>query len=138
MNICGVSLSGSVATIVLLAPRDGNLTVVGCATTRVELGDGDDPGCVRSFRDAFAALVRDHNVDVIAIKKRNTVGKFAGGAMTFKMEGLIQCMEVEVRLLAPITISSAVRRRGHVLPAQLHKYQQEAFQAAAAASDDQS
>ncbi len=60
MNICGVSLSGGVATLALLESGRGGVRVIDCETTRVELGDGDKAASVKSFRDAFAALVRDH------------------------------------------------------------------------------
>jgi hypothetical protein len=123
MNICGVSLSGAVATLAMLETTNDGFGVIDCETTRVELGDGDNAQAVKSFRDAFAALVRDHQISLIAIKKRNTGGPFTGGAMTFKMEGLIQCIDVEVQLVAAITIARCVDRNGYVLPERLHKYQ---------------
>ena len=69
MNICGVSLSGVVATLALLEMTDNGFRVIDCKTKRVELGKGDDATSVKSFRDAFAALVTDHNIEVIAIKR---------------------------------------------------------------------
>jgi len=134
MNICGVSLSGGVATLALVEIENGGFQVIDCETKRVELGDGNEASAVKSFRDAFAALVRDHQVRLIAIKKRNTAGPFAGGAMTFKMEGLIQCLDVDVQLIAPITIAQCIKRHGYVLPHGVHKYQKEAFEVAAAAA----
>jgi len=68
---------------------------------------------------------------LVAVKKRNTAGPFAGGAMTFKMEALIQCLDVDVQLVAPITIAGCVKRQGYVLPNDLHKSQKEAFETAA-------
>jgi len=134
MNICGVDLSGGVATLALLEIGNSGFRVIDCETKRVELGDADNAAAVKSFRDAFAALVRDHQVSLIAVKKRNTAGPFAGGAMTFKMEGLIQCLDVNVQLVAPITIARCVKRHGYVLPCGLNKYQKEAFEVAAAAA----
>lgn len=137
MNICGVSLSGSVATLALLEIGDNGFRVIDCETTRVELGDGNEASAVRSFRDAFAALIRDHQIDLIAIKKRNTGGPYVGGAMTFKMEGLIQILDVQVRLIAPITIAQSVKRNGYARPRDLHKYQKEAFEVAVVAGERQ-
>ena len=135
MKICGVSLSGSVATLALLEIQNGGFRSIDCEITRVELGDSNKASAIKSFRDAFAALVRDHQVDVIAIKKRNTAGPFAGGAMTFKMEGLIQILDVKVQLVAAITIAQAVKRNQYARPQELHKYQNEAFEVAMAAAE---
>jgi len=135
MNICGVSLSGSVATLALLEIGNDGFRVIDCETKRVELGDGNEASAVKSFRDAFAALVRDHQIDVIPIKKRNTAGPFAGGAMTFKMEGLIQTLDVDVQLVAPVTIAQSVKRNGYARPRELHKYQNEAFEVAVVAAE---
>jgi len=135
VNICGVSLSGSVATLALLEIGDGGFRVIDCETKRIELGDGNKASAVKSFRDAFAALVRDHQIDTIAIKKRNTAGPFAGGAMTFKMEGLIQIIDVTVEFVAPVTIAESVKRNGYSRPPELHKYQNEAFEVAIVAAE---
>ena len=40
MNICGVSLSGSVVTLALLKIGNDGFRVIDCETKRVELGDG--------------------------------------------------------------------------------------------------
>ncbi len=58
--------------------------------------------------------------------------------MTFKMEGLIQCIDADVQLVAPITIAQCVKRNGYVLPVGLHKYQTEAFEVAAVAAGQRS
>src|SRR5258707_109443 len=113
MRICGVSLSGTTATLALVESAPDSIVVVPTETKRVVLGDADTASAVQSFRDTFAAFMRDNTVDVVAIKKRATGGKFAGGAMTFKMEGLLQCLECAVHLIAPVTIASCTKQDGY-------------------------
>jgi len=55
--------------------------------------------------------------------------------MTFKMEGLLQILDVRVQLVAPITIAQAVKRNRYARPRELHKYQNEAFEVAMAAAE---
>ena len=54
--------------------------------------------------------------------------------MTFKMEGLIQTLDVYVQFVAPVTIAQSVKRNGYARPRELHKYQNEAFEVAVVAA----
>lgn len=131
MKVCGVEIKGSHANIVIL---DGNVDSYMHVVTdprRVDLDDDESTEHVRSFRDVFQALVRDQQIEHVAIKKRNKKGEYAGGPTSFKIEGILQLLdECQVHLLAPVTISSIVRKSSPALPDTLRRYQESAFKAA--------
>ena len=61
-------------------------------------------------------------------------GKYAGGAVTFKMEGLFQLNSLaDTHLFSVQAIAASRRRNSYELPADLKKYQQEAFYVACCA-----
>jgi len=60
---------------------------------RIGLGDDEDQDVVRSFYGTVATFLRDNHVDLVAVKKRASKGKFAGGSVSFKIEALLQIME---------------------------------------------
>jgi hypothetical protein len=51
----------------------------------------------------------DYSVDKVAIKERMPKGKFAGGAISFKLESAIQLIaDLNVTLLSPSQIKAAL------------------------------
>ena len=45
---------------------------------------------LRQFQFEFAKLMSDYSVDKVVIRERMPKGKFAGGAISFKLESAIQ------------------------------------------------
>jgi hypothetical protein len=64
---------------------------------------------------------------MVGIKARMHKGKFAGGALSFKIESLIQLISKEVHILSSQTIKSKTKKID--IP-KLFKYQYEAFKTA--------
>ena len=131
MTICGIEMSGTEARLVLLDGTKASFTHTDIEPRKIKLTDDNNPAEVKAFRDSIYAFFRENQVALVAIKKRGKRGDFAGGAVGFKLEGIIQLYdECPVNLIAPQTISAAVRRHAPAKPASLRRYQYPAFETA--------
>ena len=131
MTICGIEIKGSEA---IFALANQGLEHVANATKKIALDDDEDAASVKAFAAQIAAFVKANAITRIVIKKRSKKGEFAGGPITFKIEGLIQLLDdCEVQLLSPQTLNAQYKKHAFDLPASLNKYQHEAFKAACAA-----
>ena len=128
MKTCGIDLAAHDAIIVILDGTRASWELIDCEPRKICLPDDEDAGQVRAFRDALSALVKDYGIQRIAIKKRAKKGKFAGGPVSFKMEGVIQLIDTcEVVLLSPQKIAPVKKRNPDVVPDTLNQYQRDAF-----------
>lgn len=134
MKICGADIQGRDLVLVSVdRDGDGDFAVISDACTKLSL-NGDDQETVRVFLRALAGFSRHHGLQRMAIRGRGTVGKFAGGAISFKIEGLIQSLEgCTVTILMPTTIAAQVRKCNLTSPGELYKYQHDAYFTACAA-----
>ncbi len=131
MRVCGVELSALTANVVVLDGNSGNFKVVDVGINKIELANSDSADVVYSFRDTFHAFIRDNNIEKIGIKKRNARGQYAGGGMTFKMEGIIQlAIDCEVILIPAQTISAQLRKASPPEPSNLPDSQRVAYDTA--------
>lgn len=131
MRICGIEIKASEAIFAIIDCNDGSIEFVPSATKRLSLNDHDTQNAVRLFFDTISAYIRNNGIDVVAIKKRNKNGEYAGGPTTFKIEGLIQMTQgCDVLLISPQTIAASMRRNEFDIPASLLKYQHDAYLAA--------
>ena len=100
---------------------------------KLSLEDDEDEKCVTDFFNTVKKLIKEHGIEKIAIKKRAKKGNFAGGAVTFKIEALVQLNGIcAVELVSPRTISSFEKKNKVEFPQKLNKYQQQAYLAAMA------
>lgn len=133
MRVCGIEIKSDTATLVIASLEDGQFTHIPSGTKKIALADDDVSANVRSFANSIEMFLRDNAIDAVAIKKRNARGEFAGGAKTFKIEGVIQLKaSVEVVLLSPQTITARERRTPFPSPPTLTAYQEESFRVACA------
>lgn len=131
MKVCGIELKASEAIIALVERQGDTLVHVPINVKKLGLEDDEDARQVRDLYQRLGALVAEHGIQRIALKKRGKKGEFAGGPVTFKIEGLLQLLDgCDVELLSPQTINAANRKHGFDLPAGLNKYQHDAFLAA--------
>ncbi len=137
MNICGVELTGSDAVVCLLSLEQGQFLIPECRVRKITLKKGHTQEDLRQFQFAFAKLMSDYGVDRVVIKERMHKGKFAGGAISFKLEAAIELIaDLDVRLLSSAQIKAALA--DHPLPIPfaetgLKVFQEPAFTAAYAA-----
>ncbi|QKF80526.1 DUF3010 family protein [Halarcobacter ebronensis] len=124
MNICGIELKSNQAMLVVIN-ENGYLDL---KTKKIVLENDEEQNSIREFCNQFLLFLEENAIDAIAIKKRGKKGAFAGGAVTFKMEGLIQLNPLtKVELLSSQTISSFEKRNNIEYPQSLKKYQEQAY-----------
>lgn len=112
MRICGVELSGSDAVICLLHLDQGQFDMPDCRVRKLTLKKEHTREDLQQFQFAFAKLMGDYSVDQVAIRERMTKGKFAGGAVSFKLEAAIQLIaDINVAILSPTAIKSALSEK---------------------------
>ncbi|MDR9827602.1 DUF3010 family protein [Vibrio sp. FNV 38] len=131
MKICGVELSGNDAVVSLLSLSDGVFTIPDCRVTKVSIGDANDTKNIRDFQFSFAKLMQDYQIDRVVIRQRQTKGKFAGGAVGFKLESAIQLInELPVEVVSATEIKERLKRNPLMVPFKetgLKRYQEQAF-----------
>lgn len=134
MRFCGVDLSGSTLALAVVSRNGDSCTWVPAKPEKLTLDNDADHEEVKRFFTVLSAFVREHHIEHIGIKQRATKGRFAGGSTTFKMEGLVQLVEV-----SSITLVSAQKiakqTKDLVPPAKLRAYQHDAFRTAYALAD---
>jgi hypothetical protein len=131
MIVCGIELASSEARLVVLDGSKDSYSHISTSPPKVVLADDENPIEVNAFKETIFAFFRENHVGKIVIKKRNKRGGYAGGPVSFKLEGLIQLYQgCEVVLLSPQTISAAVRKHSLSIPKELNNYQQSAFETA--------
>ncbi len=137
MRVCGVDLVGNDAVICLLEQEGQQFTLPDCRARKLELPKEHSREDLQQFQFSFAKLMADYKVSTVAIRERQTKGKFAGGAVSFKLEAAIQLIStLDVLVLSPATIKSALKE--NPLPLKfsdtgLKVFQEGAFTVAVAA-----
>lgn len=108
MNVCGVELKGSDAVISLLSMEDEIFDIPDCRVRKISL---DKNSSLKYFQTTFAKLMADYQVKKVIIRERPTKGKFAGGAVGFKLEAAIELIEgLRVELMAPTDIKAYIKK----------------------------
>ncbi|MGB3725273.1 MAG: DUF3010 family protein [Glaciecola sp.] len=93
MKICGVEIKGTEAIICLLTYTDGLFSIPDCRVRKVEFSKQNRSTDIQYFQSTFAKLVEDYKIEKVVIKERPLKGKFAGGALGFKMEAALQLID---------------------------------------------
>lgn len=137
MIICGVELSANDAVICLLDLDKKQFNLPDCRVRKLSLPKEHTREDLQKFQFAFAKLMSDYRVDNVAIKERMTKGKFAGGAISFKLESAIQLIaDIDVVMFSSAQVKSALSE--NPLPVSfsdtgLKVFQETAFKVAYAA-----
>ncbi|PLY07219.1 MAG: DUF3010 domain-containing protein [Arcobacter sp.] len=124
MKICGIDLKANNMILVVL----DNTKFIDLKTKKITLENDENQNDIRSFCNDFLLFLEQNEIERVFIKKRAKKGNFAGGAVTFKMEGLIQLNPLcEVELISCQSISSFEKKNHIDFPESLKKYQEQAF-----------
>lgn len=133
MKICGVELKGNDAIICLLSQSDGMMELPDCRVSKLSIENPLETQSIRDFQFSFAKLMEDYGVEKVVIKERLMKGKFAGGAVGFKLESAIQLIDsVEVHTMNATDLKASLKRtppQVRVKEVGLKHYQQDAFEA---------
>lgn len=109
MRVCGVEINANDAVLCLLELDRGLFDLPDCRVRKLSLPKENTAEQLRQFQFAFAKLMEDYKVQIVAIKERPLKGKFAGGALGFKMEAAIQLVDsLTVTMLSPQAIKSVL------------------------------
>ncbi len=124
MNICAIELKSNYAVIVVFKENK----YVDLKIKKIVLEDDENQNSIREFCNQFLVFLEQEKIEKIVIKKRSKKGNFAGGAVTFKIEGLIQLNPLcSVELLSSQTISAYEKKNLIEYPINLKKYQEPAY-----------
>lgn len=133
MRVCGVELKGNDANIVVMSKAEGLYDLPHIRVPRISIKDGSDQEEVRKFQFTFKKLIEDYKIDKVIIKGRALKGKFAGGAIGFKLEAALQLIEgTDVELISASTIKTTLAKTQIGIDFRdtgLKKFQESAFQA---------
>ena len=115
MRVCGVEMKGSEAILCLMSLEQGLFALPDCRQTRLVLTQDYDAENIRKFQFAMKKLIEDYKIEHLIIKDRPQKGKFAGGAVGFKMEAALQLLpNVKTEILTSAFIKEQLAR--HPVP----------------------
>jgi hypothetical protein len=117
MRVIGVELSGNDANVCLLSLQNELFQVPDCRARKLTLPKNADASDLRYFQTTFAKLVEDYKIDKVVVRERPMKGKFAGGAVGFKMEAALELItSVDTIIMAPTAIKEAIKRNPIPVP----------------------
>lgn len=126
MIVCGIEIKGSQAILVSLDGSQASYKVVGLYLRRIKLDDHKDQAQVKSFLTTILAYSSQEKIERIGIRARAASGSFAGGGVSFKIEGIIQTQNVPVAIIAPQTLKARMATVRE-MPDELTGYQKNAY-----------
>ncbi|TPV54789.1 DUF3010 family protein [Aestuariibacter sp. GS-14] len=110
MRVCGVELAGNDANVALLELDNDMFRLPDCRTRKVSLQKAATAHELKYFQKSFAQLVQDYKIETIVIRQRPMKGKFAGGAIGFKLEAALELLNgVQVIIMPPTDIKTALK-----------------------------
>ena len=124
MNICGIELKANNVILVVLK----NNEYIDIKIKKIVLEDDEKQEDIRKFCNEFLDFLQKNEIKKVFIKKRVKKGTFSGGAVTFKLEGLIQLNPLcSVDLISSQSISTFEKKNQIEFPKELKKYQEQAY-----------
>ena len=133
MRVCGCEISAQeVRLAVVQLDDEGKIEMLRLKTTRIELADDTSESDLRAFLASLQDFAREHAIGTFVVKTRAKKGKMAGGAVSFKIETLIQLVEgCDTRFVSPIALSNFAKKQLEAYPEKLLVYLKNAFLAGA-------
>ncbi len=124
MNICGIELKANNIILVVLSDKN----YIDTKIKKLTIEDDEKQEDIRKFCNEFLDFLQKNEIEKIFIKKRAKKGTFAGGAVTFKLEGLIQLNPLcSVELISSQSIATFEKKNQIEFPKELKKYQEQAY-----------
>ena len=129
MKVCGIELKSNYTILTLVDySSDDIIDYIDLKIKKIVLEDDEDKNSILKYVDEINSFFDNNQVEKILIKKRSKKGAFSGGAVSFKMEGLIQLYaNACVELVTSQGISSYEKKNDISFPPNLKKYQEQAF-----------
>lgn len=134
MKVCGVELKANDAIISLMSLENGLYTLLDCRVKKLSINDTSDSEQLKKFQFDFDKLMADYQIEHVVIRERMKKGKFAGGAVGFKLEAAIQLTdELSVSLMTPAKSKEIIKNSQVVMNFEdtgLKQFQEQAFMTA--------
>jgi hypothetical protein len=129
MRICGCEISAQEVRLAVFELNDEqNVEILRIKKTRIELEDDTSEENLRSFLAALQEFSQENTIGTFVIKTRAKKGRIAGGAVSFKIETLIQLVEgCNTRFVSPIALSNFAKKELVGYPEKLPVYLKNAF-----------
>ncbi len=130
MRICGIDLkaNNTIVSVIENNEEDDILVYVDMKIKKIELANDESQSDVDKYFESINSFLRSNKIEKVFIKKRAKKGNFAGGAVTFKMEAMIQLNDVcEVSFITSQSIGAYTKKNNVELPSSLNKYQEQAY-----------
>ena len=129
MRVCGCEISAQEVRLAVVHLNDeGDVELLRLKTTRVELEDDTSEADLRSFLATLHEFARENEIDTFAVKTRAKKGRMAGGAVSFKIETLIQLVQgCQTRFVNPVALSHFAKKDVEEYPEKLPVYLKNAF-----------
>jgi hypothetical protein len=130
MKTCGIEIVNDKAILVNLERYDDGTIEICEHSTKIVLNDHVKSESIKDFSDLVNSQLDTIDASRIAIIKRQTKGPYAAGALSFKIESVIQCYKgLDVELIPFATIKAFLRKNTLDIKPQ-YKYQENALKAA--------
>jgi hypothetical protein len=129
MRICGCEISAKEVRLAVVYLNDeGSVEMLRLKTTRIELEDDTSEADLRSFLVDLQEFSREYEIDTFVIKTRAKKGRMAGGAVSFKIETLIQLVEgCHTKFVSPVALANFAKKDLEAYPEKLPVYLKNAF-----------
>lgn len=110
MKVCGIELKGNDAIVTsIVGDSVDNYSFILTSVKKIKLKDSNNQNDVISFSKEICSFLVDNQFDKVGIKARGTKGRFAGGSVSFKIEGLIQNSGAPVDIVHGATIKAKMK-----------------------------
>ena len=134
MRVCGIEIKSNEAVVCLMTLEQGLFQLPDCRQQRFVLQQDKDAAAMRKFQFTVQKFLQDYQVQQLVIKERPQKGKFAGGAVGFKIEAALQLLpEAQVELIPATFIKEQLSRHPLLIDFKatgLKVFQQTAFEVA--------
>jgi hypothetical protein len=129
MRVCGCEISAQEVRLAVVHLNDeGDVELLRLKTTRIELEDDTSEADLRLFLATLHEFARENEIDTFAVKTRAKKGRMAGGAVSFKIETLIQLVQgCQTRFVNPVALSHFAKKEVEEYPEKLPVYLKNAF-----------
>lgn len=135
MKICGIELKGNDAILVSVNMMGDTYEILESNVKKINLTDTDSQADVKAFANTVYSYLEAQSFEAVAIKARAKKGKFAGGSVSFKIEGIIQNGSIPVYLFSGAKMKSKLKNM-EIDSSRINAYQLEALKAAICLSMD--
>ena len=129
MRVCGCEISAQEVRLAVVYLNDeGDMEMLRLKATRIELEDDTSEVDLRSFLADLQQFSREHEIDTFVIKTRAKKGRMVGGAVSFKIETLIQLVEgCRTKFVSPVALAHFAKKDLDEYPEKLPVYLKNAF-----------